>query len=49
MLLHNIFEASITIIICIVYTVGPLYYKPLIMKCGNLYDKDTILCPSVVL
>ena len=29
------------------YTVGPLYYKPL--KCGNLYNKDTILCPSVVL
>ena len=29
------------------YTVGPLYYKPL--KCGNLYNEDTILCPSVVL
>ena len=28
-------------------TVEPLYYKPL--KCGNLYNKDTILCPSVVL
>ena len=28
-------------------TVGPLYYKPL--KCGNLCNKDTILCPSVVL
>ena len=29
------------------YTVEPLYCKPLI--CGNLYNKDTILCPSVVL
>ena len=28
-------------------TVGPLYYKPL--NCRNLYNKDTILCPSVVL
>ena len=28
-------------------TVGLLYYKPL--KCGNLYNKDIILCPSVVL
>ena len=30
-----------------IYTVEPLYYKPL--KCGNLYNKDTILCPSEVL
>ena len=29
------------------YSVGPLYYKPL--KCGNLYNKDTILYPSLVL
>ena len=29
------------------HTVEPLYYKPL--KCGNLCNKDTILCPSVVL
>ena len=29
------------------YTVEPLYYKPL--NCRNLYNKDTILCPSVVL
>ena len=30
-----------------VITVGPLYYKPL--KCRNLCNKDTILCPSAVL
>ena len=28
-------------------TVKPLYYKPL--KCGNLCNKDTNLCPSVVM
>ena len=28
-------------------TVESLYYKPL--NCRNLYNKDTILCPSVVL
>ena len=31
----------------LLYTVRPLYYKPL--KCGNLYNKNTILCPSLVL
>ena len=29
------------------YTVEPLYYKPLNSR--NLYNKGTILCPSVVL